>query len=68
MTIFQGLSESTAFQPFVESMVVIAHGLGIRTVAEGIESAALVEPLRELGVDMGQGYLFGRPAPVVLGR
>ena len=33
-------------------------------MAEGIETPDPIEPLRELGVDCGQGYLFGRPAQV----
>jgi EAL domain-containing protein (putative c-di-GMP-specific phosphodiesterase class I) len=35
----------------------------MRTVAEGVDNPALVEPLREIGVTCAQGYLFGRPAP-----
>jgi EAL domain-containing protein (putative c-di-GMP-specific phosphodiesterase class I) len=64
MQFVRGMLESNADARIVESLVVIARGLGIRTVAEGVENPALVEPLRELGVDCGQGYLFGRPAPV----
>ena len=35
---------------------------GIRLIAEGVEEAAEAETLRDLGVDMAQGYLFGRPS------
>lgn len=66
MQFVRGMLESNADARIVESLVVIARGLGIRTVAEGIETAALIEPLREMGVDCGQGYLFGRPAPVAM--
>lgn len=66
MQFVRGMLESNADARIVESLVVIARGLGIRTVAEGVEDPALVEPLRELGVDSGQGYLFGRPAPIEL--
>ncbi len=68
MQFVRGMLDSNADARIVESLVLIARGLGIRTVAEGIESAALIEPLRELGVDSGQGYLFGRPAPVEFRR
>ena len=64
MQFVRGMLESNADARIVESLVVIARGLGIRTVAEGVESPALIEPLRDLGVDCGQGYLFGRPAPI----
>jgi EAL domain-containing protein (putative c-di-GMP-specific phosphodiesterase class I) len=38
----------------------------LRTVAEGVESAEVVDRLREMGVDQAQGYYLGRPAPVEL--
>ena len=64
MQFVRGMLDANADARIVESLVLIARGLGIRTVAEGVESAALIEPLHELGVDYGQGYLFGRPAPI----
>lgn len=64
MQFVRGLLESTADARIVESLVTIAGGLGMRTVAEGVETPAMIGPLRELGVDCGQGYLFGRPTPV----
>jgi EAL domain-containing protein (putative c-di-GMP-specific phosphodiesterase class I)/FixJ family two-component response regulator len=45
----------------VESIVSIARRLGLRTVAEGIETEAQREMLIDLNCDMGQGYLFARP-------
>lgn len=64
MQFVRGLLESNADAKIVESLIAIARGLGMRTVAEGVETPDLIEPLRELGVDFGQGYLFGRPAQV----
>ncbi len=64
MQFVRGMLESKADAQIVESLVSIARGLGIRTVAEGIEDPAVIPPLRDLGVDCGQGYLFGRPTPV----
>lgn len=46
----------------VGSLVDYAHGLDIRVVAEGLESAADVSTARALGADLGQGWWFGRPA------
>ena len=65
MQFVHGVIESAADRKIVESLVDIARGLGMRTVAEGVDNPALVEPLREIGVTCVQGYLFGRPAPVV---
>lgn len=39
----------------------LASGLGIVTVAEGIENEETLDALREIGVDWGQGYYFSRP-------
>jgi len=41
----------------------MAHALGLRVVAEGIETPAQRAFLAELRVDFGQGYLFSRPVP-----
>jgi diguanylate cyclase (GGDEF)-like protein len=45
----------------VQASVAMAHGLGLRVVAEGIETQRQLEMLRAMGCDDGQGYLFGRP-------
>ncbi len=42
-------------------IIDMARDLGIQTVAEGIETEAQAAILRRLGVDFGQGWLFGRP-------
>jgi diguanylate cyclase len=42
----------------------LAHALGLRLTAEGIESAAVADALRQLGCDVGQGFHFARPMPV----
>jgi EAL domain-containing protein (putative c-di-GMP-specific phosphodiesterase class I) len=55
--------EDPADRSIVEAVVALAHGLGIGVVAEGIETEAQADKLRELGCDLGQGYLFSRPAP-----
>lgn len=46
-----------------EAIVGLARTLAMRTVAEGIETAAQAEMLRELGCDLGQGYYFAKPMP-----
>ncbi|HUP72152.1 MAG TPA: EAL domain-containing protein [Acidimicrobiales bacterium] len=46
-------------------IVMLARSLGIRTVAEGVETARQADMLRDLGCDLAQGWFFGRPKPAV---
>ncbi len=43
------------------SLVELGHALGLDVVAEGVETEAQLEQLRELGCDAAQGYAIGRP-------
>lgn len=45
----------------MQSIISMAHGLGLLVVAEGVETEADAARLRELGCDEAQGYPFGRP-------
>jgi len=45
----------------VETVLRLAHGLGAKVVAEGVETAEQLAVLRALGCDAVQGYLLGRP-------
>jgi predicted signal transduction protein with EAL and GGDEF domain len=47
----------------VRATVSLAHSLGARAVAEGVESQALQVALQSLGCDVAQGYHLGRPMP-----
>jgi EAL domain-containing protein (putative c-di-GMP-specific phosphodiesterase class I) len=49
----------------VRAVVSLAAALGMRTVAEGIETAKQLEVVTSLGCDLGQGFLLGRPSPTV---
>ncbi|MFN3544364.1 MAG: putative bifunctional diguanylate cyclase/phosphodiesterase [Thiobacillus sp.] len=49
--------------PMVQSIIQIARTFGLHSVAEGVEDAETASLLRELGVDVLQGYFFGRPMP-----
>jgi diguanylate cyclase (GGDEF)-like protein/PAS domain S-box-containing protein len=48
---------------FLESIVMLCKGLGIRTIAEFVENEKIVKILTDLGVDYAQGWHLGRPAP-----
>lgn len=47
----------------VASTVALAGSLGLEVIAEGVETAAVRDLLRELGCPTAQGYLFSRPLP-----
>jgi EAL domain-containing protein (putative c-di-GMP-specific phosphodiesterase class I) len=50
-------------EAIVASTIELAHRLGLRVVAEGVEQVATETHLRELGCDETQGYLHARPLP-----
>ncbi len=58
------LVKSATDQLLVKAVVDIARGIGTQTVAEFVGDDCTVELLRQYGVDYGQGYHLGRPAPV----
>jgi EAL domain-containing protein (putative c-di-GMP-specific phosphodiesterase class I) len=45
----------------VYSITQLGNNLGVRVIAEGVETQAQRQRLRELGCAFGQGYLFSRP-------
>ena len=47
----------------LEGIVAMARALGMRTVAEGVETCDQADVVRRAGVDEAQGWLFGRPVP-----
>lgn len=55
------LLESEASYEIVRSSIALAHSLGMKVVAEGIETEAVNDVLLQLGCDYGQGWLFGKP-------
>jgi diguanylate cyclase (GGDEF)-like protein/PAS domain S-box-containing protein len=57
-------TQSPTDQVLIKAVVDIARGLGKRTVAEHVGDDETVALLRELGVDLGQGFHLGRPAPL----
>jgi EAL domain-containing protein (putative c-di-GMP-specific phosphodiesterase class I) len=49
--------------PVLGAVVELAHALGLRVVAEGVETEEQATELRALGCDGAQGFLFARPVP-----
>ena len=48
----------------VQTIIVMAKSLGIRVIAEGVETEAQCSFLKNLGCPLFQGYLFSKPVPV----
>ncbi len=55
------LDQDAESREIIQTIVTLARNLGLRTVAEGIETEAQFSCLRELGCDWGQGYLLAVP-------
>ena len=60
----QHCAENETDRILISAVVQIARGMGKRTIAEFVTSAETVEVLKHLGVDYGQGFALGRPAPL----
>lgn len=58
------LATNAASRHVVEAVVTLARAFGLQTVAEGVEDAAALRLVGELGVDFAQGYFIARPAPL----
>lgn len=56
-----GLADSSSDRLMVESTIGLAHGLGRRVIAEGIEDLATLIRLRQAGCDIAQGYFLAKP-------
>ncbi|MFR9728908.1 EAL domain-containing protein [Saccharopolyspora sp. MS10] len=58
------LTGSEDVQAIVTSIVAMAHAVGLVVVAEGVETPEQLAVLQRIGCDQGQGFYFGRPAPL----
>lgn len=59
----QSLSSDSDDLTLCEAMIVMAHKLNLKVIAEGIETWDQFELLKGIGCDFGQGYLFSKPIP-----
>ncbi|KAB2910436.1 MAG: EAL domain-containing protein, partial [Hyphomicrobiaceae bacterium] len=57
------IAEGVGSLNIVRAVVALAHGLGMTTTAEGVETQAQMEAVRAEGCTEMQGYLFSAPLP-----
>ena len=62
-TFIQNVTNNPHDATITRSVVDLAHNLGIRALAEGIETEQQLDFLTSLGCDSGQGFIFSRPVP-----
>ena len=58
----EGIESATPRQEMVSALLRVVRRLGVRVIAEGVETELVAAICQRLGCDLGQGYLFGRPA------
>jgi EAL domain-containing protein (putative c-di-GMP-specific phosphodiesterase class I) len=58
-----GLGSRQRDEAICTAVLSLGHALGLRTVAEGVETELQLHRLLAMGCEQAQGYLFGRPAP-----
>src|ERR1700733_14811004 len=63
ISLVRPIASNPAFRTIVKTTIEMAHQLGVRVVAEGVESEAVRSELQALGCDIGQGFLLGKPMP-----
>ncbi len=61
MQLIRSVDQDTVRQVLVDSTLQMCRRLGIQVIAEGVETLAELHVLRELGVELFQGYLLARP-------
>ena len=62
MALVRGIDTNLPRQAIIAGILGICRMLGVRVIGEGIETVAEMQTLRDLGVELMQGYLFARPA------
>ena len=58
--------ESPTDLAIIEAINQIGHVMGIKTIAEFVENQAILEKIKEVGIDYAQGYGIAKPCPLVL--
>jgi diguanylate cyclase (GGDEF)-like protein len=65
LSLVQGGASLDQTLTVLTSLIELARRSGSLTIAEGVETAAQLRMIRELGVDAGQGYFLGRPGAIL---
>ena len=64
LSLIRGIDGDDLRQGLAAGLQYFADKTGCRLIAEGVETPAEADLLQRLGIELGQGYLFGRPVPV----
>ena len=59
----KGVGEEVEDSAIVQTVIELGHIFGMEVIAEGVESEAQAEQLKEMGCDLAQGYYFSEPLP-----
>jgi diguanylate cyclase (GGDEF)-like protein/PAS domain S-box-containing protein len=60
----QNVAEDPVDRSLVEAIVQVGRAMGVQTIAERVETQAVLDTLREIGVGYAQGWLLGRPRAI----
>lgn len=61
--LIDNISEDKNAMIIIQSIIMMAKGMGVKTIAEGVEEVTQLDILKKLECDEIQGYLFGKPVP-----
>jgi EAL domain-containing protein (putative c-di-GMP-specific phosphodiesterase class I) len=64
LSLVRGIDTDPPRQELLRALHTVALKLNARIIAEGIETSEELATIRSLGIPLGQGFLFGRPAPL----
>jgi EAL domain-containing protein (putative c-di-GMP-specific phosphodiesterase class I) len=57
------IATNASHRAIAETIILMAHRLGLKVIAEGIETRLQMDILAQAGCDYGQGYYFSKPVP-----
>jgi diguanylate cyclase (GGDEF)-like protein len=63
MSLVRPIASSPSFRMIVGTTIDLAHQLGVKVIAEGVESEAVRSELQALGCDLAQGFILAQPLP-----
>ena len=64
LSLTKGIDTNANQRAIASALAGYSKEIGVRMIAEGIETAEELETLRRIGIGYGQGYLLGRPQPL----